>query len=123
MADVVGLYVNDKLVDLKDGIPLLNLDGTVRTSLKGARTGVVSPYQGETPGGTRTRAIVYSRPEPDKDLLLQVYLTDAGNIREEGGTTPPPAADCATEVAAAVTARDILWEDWLLEGAPGTRQE
>jgi hypothetical protein len=107
--ELMDIEVEDpaaKLVDLASGIPILNLDGSKRTTLSSARKGVMSPFGTSSAGGTAMRAIIYARPEPDDDLLLAAYRSDCDNMRDP---VPPPPVDEDTIRAE----RDAEWIEHL----------
>ncbi len=85
------------MLDIPDETPILNLNGSKRTTANGARPGVLSPFTTRSDGGTLLRAIVYTRAEPAPDLLLAIYASDAVNVRRV-------EADCSEDIAAAITA-------------------
>ena len=114
MGDVTVRDPEAKLLELSAGAEVLNLDGSARTSVKPERAGTyTSPFGSTTAGGTRTRAIVWTRADPDPDLLLACYENDAHNLRpacEDAGGGDPDAIKAE---------RDAEWTDWLLAGSPG----
>jgi hypothetical protein len=111
MADVVVTDASAALLELEEGAEVLNLDGTRRTTVQAERSGTfTSPCGGVTPGGTRTRLIVWSRPEPDEDILLACYGNDAQNLR------PIPGGGEDSE--AVRRERDAEWIEALSETWP-----
>lgn len=101
VTDIDVTSTGAELVDLPAGTAVLNLDGSARLSLPTARQDVLSPFGSTSSGGTALRAIVYSRPAPDPDLLLAVYSHDVDNARPyPPPAPPPPPADCTVEVQA-----------------------
>lgn len=83
------------LLDVPAGTHVLNPDGSARLTTPTARTGVLSPFASTSAGGTALRAIVWTRPAPDPDLLLAIYTNAAQNVRP---VTPPPVVDCTDVV-------------------------
>lgn len=70
------------MIDIAAGIPILNLDGSLRIATNPtARPGILSPCTTLSDGGTLLRAIVWTRADPNPDLLLAVYAHDADNVR------------------------------------------
>jgi hypothetical protein len=86
-----------QLINIPDGTTILNVDGSKRLTAKGDRRGVVSPFSTVTPGGTRVRAIVWSRPDPDPDLLLGVYTSAVEIVGP--WPAPPAVVDCTDAVS------------------------
>ena len=115
MADIDVQKYADKLVDLPEGIAILNLDGSSRLTNKALRAGVRSPFTTYSDGGTLMYAIVWTRADPDPDLLLAAYGNAVTNVRD--------AASSAGDVDDAVAERDEEWRDWLLDGSPGSGPE
>jgi hypothetical protein len=99
------------LVDVPAGADILDLDGSKRLENSGDRIGVYSPFASRTPGGTATRAIVWTRPNPDPDLLLAAYGNQLENVR-------PLETGAGGDVDAALADRDAQWIDSLTEAWP-----
>jgi hypothetical protein len=104
MSDLEVVDPDDVILDVAAGTRLLDpVTGAVRMTPSAGRTGVRSPYGGRTPGGTKTRAIVWTRPDPDPDLLLAVYASEAVNVRQESEAGGP------ADEAAVRAERDAEW--------------
>ncbi len=113
MADIPILDPTPKLVDLAKGTAILNPDGSARSTLSSTRNGVLSPFASRTVGGTNSRCIIYTRADPDPDILLAVYTSAANNIRPVPADCPecPPADDGDRDAIRAE--RDAEWVDHL----------
>jgi hypothetical protein len=118
MADVTVTDPSAALLELEVGAEVLNLDGSLRTTVKAERVGTyTSPFGSVTAGGTRTRTIVWTRADPDPDLLLACYQNDARNLRPvpgEGGGEDPDVIR---------RERDSEWHDALMTEWPSRPDE
>lgn len=107
MDDIVVTDATPKIVDLPSGIPLLNIDGSVRNnSIDSAKSDIYSPFQSESASGSRIRAVVYPSSS-GSDVLLYAYYGDCTNMRDLEGDGD-------------IAARDEEWREWLLSGSPGS---
>jgi len=115
MADIPVVSVAPMLVDVREGVQLYDL-GTMAPALRMPqdRTGIRSPFSSESPGGTRTWAIVYTRPEPDPDTMLCVYNADADNVRDD----PAYAGGGGDDDESVRRQRDAEWVDALTTDWP-----
>jgi hypothetical protein len=102
MGDIPVTGTTPMLVDVADNVQMYEL-GTFQPKMQvnGARSPVRSPFTTVSPGGTKMWAIVYTRPDPDPDILLCIYNADADNPREEN-----PGSGDEEEI---VAQRDAEW--------------
>lgn len=111
------------LVDLPQGISILNPDGSARLTNPMMRTGVFSPGTTMSAGGTRLRLINWT----GSNLLLAAYGSMVTNVRDLSLTVPvPPAPDVTpftqADIDAAVTAA-VAAQQADCEGAVGSAVE
>lgn len=93
--DIDVTNASPALVDLPVGTKILNLDGTLRTTLTAARVGVLSPFGSTSDGGTALRAVIIGGKP---NLLLAAYGNAVTNVRPVD-VTPFSQADIDKAVA------------------------
>jgi hypothetical protein len=106
MKDIDAANATPLVIAVDDGTEILNLDGSARQTAHGDRPNVYSPFGTTSDGGTALRAIVWTRPDPDPDLVLAIYGNAARNIRPLEATGITEAEAAARSKAAVAAALD-----------------
>jgi len=101
--------VAPELADVSEGVQLYE-PGTTQAALRmpQTRTGMRVPMVTRSPSGTAMPCVVYTRPEPDPDVLLAVYNGDARNRRPD-----PAYAGGGSDDESIRRERDQEWIDAL----------